>query len=303
MIHTLRFEDPEVAAILAHEIQRQQHTLNMIASENSAPLSIMEAESSLFSNKAAEGYPGRRFHAGCQYTDEIETLAIQRAKELFQAEHANVQPHSGVNANMAVYFAVLNVGDPILSMKLDHGGHISHGAKMSLTGHCYQFTHYGVSRETELIDYDEVRALAKAHQPKMIVGGASSYPRLIDFAALRTIADEVGAYLLIDMAHIAGLVAAGVISSPVPYADFVTFTTYKTLMGGRGGAILCKKTSAAKLIAPFSREPRERLRSNQLPQKPCVFSAPCRKTFVRFRPKLWQMRNALLRSCKRLVIA
>lgn len=247
MIQTLRFEDPEVAAILSHEIQRQQQTLDMIASENSAPLAIMEAEASLFGNKAAEGYPGRRFHAGCQYTDEIETLAIQRAKTLFQAEHANVQPHSGVNANLAVYFAVLNVGDPIVSMKLDHGGHISHGAKMSLTGHCYQFAHYGVNRETEVIDYDEVRALAKAHQPKMIVGGASSYPRLIDFAALREIADETGAYLLIDMAHIAGLVAAGVIPSPVPYSDFVTFTTYKTLMGGRGGVILCKNDYASKV--------------------------------------------------------
>lgn len=247
MLDVVRFEDPEVAVILAQEKQRQQRTLNMIASENSAPVAIMEAESSLFTNKAAEGYPGRRFHAGCQYTDAIESLALQRAKNLFQAEHVNVQPHSGVNANMAVYFAVLKVGDPILSMKLDHGGHLSHGAAMSLTGHCYQFRHYGVRRETELIDYEEVRSLAKAHQPKMIVGGASSYPRLIDFAALREIADEVGAYLLIDMAHIAGLVAAGIIPSPVPYADFVTFTTYKTLMGGRGGMILCKKAYSAKI--------------------------------------------------------
>ncbi len=289
MLDVVRFDDPEVAVILAQEKQRQQRTLNMIASENSAPVAIMEAESSLFTNKAAEGYPGRRFHAGCQYTDAIESLAIQRAKNLFQAEHVNVQPHSGVNANMAVYFAVLKVGDPILSMKLDHGGHISHGAAMSLTGHCYQFRHYGVHRETELIDYEEVRSLAKAHQPKMIVGGASSYPRLIDFAALREIADEVGAYLLIDMAHIAGLVAAGIIPSPVPYADFVTFTTYKTLMGGRGGMILCKKLSKNRSRDfPGTQGPAVQ----SIAAKAVVFNAPCHRSFGKFKCKLSRMHNA-----------
>lgn len=241
MLNNLRRDDPEVTEIIEREIQRQKTTLDMIAAENSAPLSIIEAGASLFTNKAAEGYPGKRFHAGCEYTDQIENLARQRAKELFQAEYANVQPHSGVNANMAVYFAVLKPGDSVISMKLDHGGHISHGAKMSLTSFCYHFTHYGVNKETERIDYDEIRMLAKKSRPKMIIGGASSYPRLIDYTKLREIADEAGAYLLIDMAHIAGLIAAGTIPSPVPDADFVTFTTYKTLMGGRGGVILCKE--------------------------------------------------------------
>ncbi len=243
----LQNDDPKVAKIIQGELKRQQFTLDMIAAENIAPLSIIEAGASVFTNKAAEGYPGKRFHAGCKYTDQLETLAVNRVRDLFKAEYANVQPHSGVNANMGVYFAVLKIGDPVLSMKLDHGGHISHGAKASLTGHCYQFTHYGVNKETELIDYDEVLKLAKSCRPKMIVGGASSYPRLIDYKKLRQIADEVGAYLLIDMAHIAGLIAAKVIPSPVPYADFVTFTTYKTLMGGRGGVILCKEQYSKKV--------------------------------------------------------
>ncbi|MBD3307476.1 aminotransferase class I/II-fold pyridoxal phosphate-dependent enzyme [candidate division KSB3 bacterium] len=243
MTHVLRQEDPAVADLLTAELHRQQSTVDMIAAENSAPPAILEAGASVFANKAAEGYPGKRFHAGCEHTDTLESLAIDRAKTLFDAEYANVQPHSGVNANLAVYCAALTVGDPILSMKLEHGGHLSHGAAMSLTSQCYQFAHYGVHRATERLDYDEVLALARRHRPKMIVGGASSYPRLIEYPTLREIADEVGAYLLIDMAHIAGLVAAGVIPSPVPYADFVTFTTYKTLMGGRGGVILCKARS------------------------------------------------------------
>lgn len=246
-VNFLQHDDPEVAGIIQHELQRQQLTLDMIAAENIAPLSIIETGASVFTNKAAEGYPGKRFHAGCEYTNKVEALAVERAKDLFKAEYANVQPHSGVNANMAVYFAVLKIGDQVLSMRLDHGGHISHGAKASLTGHCYQFTHYGVDKETELIDYNEVLRLARLCGPKMIVGGASSYPRLIDYKKLREIADSVGACLLIDMAHIAGLVAAGVIPSPVPYADFVTFTTYKTLMGGRGGVILCKEHYGKKI--------------------------------------------------------
>jgi glycine hydroxymethyltransferase len=246
-MNMLQNADPEVADIIQGELDRQKFTLDMIAAENIAPVSIIEAEASVFTNKAAEGYPGRRFHAGCEYTDKIEILAVNRAKDLFKAEYANVQPHSGVNANIAVYFAMLKIGDPVLSMKLDHGGHISHGAKASLTGHCYQFAHYGTNKETELIDYDEVLKLAKNCRPKMIIGGASSYPRLIDYKKLQEIANDVGAYLLIDMAHIAGLVAAGVIPSPVPHADFVTFTTYKTLMGGRGGVILCKDKYGKKV--------------------------------------------------------
>ena len=225
-------EDPEVAGIIQQEELRIENTLDLIAAENHAPRSILEAQGSIFSNKAAEGYPGRRFHAGCVHADELESLAIARAKQLFGADHANLQPHSGVSANLAVYFSVLNVGDRILSMKLSHGGHLSHGDPSSVTSHCFSFQHYGLNDQTELIDYDEVREIAEMFKPKMIVAGASSYPRLIDYKLMAEVARSVSAFLLVDMAHIAGLVAAGVIPSPVPHADFVTFTTYKTLRGG-----------------------------------------------------------------------
>ena len=246
-------DDPEVARIIQHEEDRMEQTLNLIAAENHAPRSILEAQGSIFSIKAAEGYPGRRFHAGCVHADELESLAIHRAKQLFSAGHANLQPHSGVSANLAVYFSVLDIGDRILSMKLSHGGHLSHGDPASVTSHCFNFRHYGLDLQTERIDYEEVRDVAKTFMPQMIVAGASSYPRLIDYPLLAEIAQSVSAYLLVDMAHIAGLVAAGVIPSPVPYADFVTFTTYKTLKGGRGGVILCKKehrTRVSKTIFP-----------------------------------------------------
>ena len=243
----LKADDQEVADLIQREERRQQGTLNLIAAENSAPPSILEALGSAFNNKTAEGYPGRRYHTGCEVTDELEQLAIDRAKSIFGAEHANVQPHSGVNANLAVYQAVLQPGDSLLSMKLSHGGHLSHGDSASITGRFYRFEHYGVRSDTECLDYDEVRDLARKHRPKMIIAGASSYPRLIDYAAFRSIADEVSAYLLVDMAHIAGLVAAGVIPSPVPYADFITFTTYKTMMGPHGGIILCKEKFARKI--------------------------------------------------------
>jgi glycine hydroxymethyltransferase len=243
----LKADDQEVADLIQREERRQQGTLNLIAAENSAPPSILEALGSAFNNKTAEGYPGRRYHTGCEVTDELEQLAIDRAKSIFGAEHANVQPHSGVNANLAVYQAVLQPGDSLLSMKLSHGGHLSHGDSASITGRFYRFEHYGVRSDTECLDYDEIRDLARKHRPKMIIAGASSYPRLIDYAAFRSIADEVSAYLLVDMAHIAGLVAAGVIPSPVPYADFITFTTYKTMMGPHGGIILCKEKFARKI--------------------------------------------------------
>ena len=201
----------------------------------------------IFNLKVAEGFPGNRFHAGCRYADELEQLAVSRAKDLFGARHANVQPHSGVAANLAVYFSVLDVGDCILSMKLSHGGHLSHGDPASMTSKCFDFQHYGLDLDTERIDYDAVENLANKFRPRMIVAGASSYPRLIDYARLAEIADSVSAFLLVDMAHIAGLVAAGVIPSPVPHADFVTFTTYKTLRGGRGGVILCRQDHADRL--------------------------------------------------------
>jgi glycine hydroxymethyltransferase len=210
-------------------------------------MAILEAAGSSFNNKTTEGYPGRRYHTGCQVTDEMEQLAADRAKALFGAGHANVQPHSGVNANLAVYGAVLNPGDRILSMKLSHGGHLSHGDAASITGRIFQPAHYGVNPETERLDYDAIRDLALEIRPKMLVAGASSYPRLIDYAILRSIADDISAFLLVDMAHIAGLVAAKVIPSPVPHAHFVTFTTYKTLMGPHGGVILCPADFAKKI--------------------------------------------------------
>jgi glycine hydroxymethyltransferase len=243
----LMHDDPEVARIIRNEESRVENTLDLIAAENHAPRSVLEAQGSIFSLKAAEGFPGNRFHAGCRHADELESLAVSRAKFLFGADHANVQPHSGVSANLAVYFSVLDVGDRILSMKLSHGGHLSHGNAASMTSRCFDFQHYGLNLKTEQIDYDELENLASDFRPRMIVAGASSYPRLIDYERVADIAQSVSAVLLVDMAHIAGLVAAGVIPSPVPHADFVTFTTYKTLRAGRGGVILCKQKYADRI--------------------------------------------------------
>ncbi len=243
----LKNDDPEVYALIESETHRLGETLDLIAAESLPPHSILEAQGSSFAIKAAEGYPGRRFHAGCVHGDTLESLAIDRAKRLFGAEHANVQPHSGVSANLAVYFSVLKPGDRVLAMKLSHGGHLSHGDRASMTSRCFEFRHYGVNPETERIDYEALEAMALEFKPRMIVAGASSYPRLIDYERIADIARKIGAYLLVDMAHIAGLVAAGVIPSPVPHSDFVTFTTYKTLMGGRGGVILCKEEFAKKI--------------------------------------------------------
>ena len=240
-------QDPVVARIIQQEESRIENTLDLIAAENHAPRSIFEAQGSIFSTKAAEGYPGSRFHAGCIFADELESLAISRAKRLFGAEHANLQPHSGVSANLAVYFSVLKVGDRILTMKLSHGGHLSHGDPSSITSKCFHFKHYGLNLETERIDYEEVGDLAQSFKPHMIVAGASSYPRLIDYQKMAEIARRVSAYFMVDMAHIAGLVAAGVIPGPVPHADFVTLTTYKTLNGGRGGVILCRQEHTQKI--------------------------------------------------------
>jgi len=243
----LKEVDLEIWSLIQKEIDRQEYQLQMIASENLADMAIMEAEGSCLMNKYAEGYPFSRYYGGCENVDEVEKLAIERAKILFGAEHANVQPHSGTQANMAVYFAILNPGDIILSMNLSHGGHLSHGAGVNFSGKFYKIVHYGVSKETEMIDYEEVRAIALEHKPKLIIAGASAYPRIIDFEAFSKIAQEVGAYLMVDMAHIAGLVATGIHPSPVPYADFVTSTTHKTLRGPRGGFILCKE-KYAKII-------------------------------------------------------
>lgn len=236
--------DAEVMETIELEIKRQQEHIELIASENFVSPQVMEAMGSQMTNKYAEGYPSRRYYGGCEYVDMVENLAIERLKKLFGADHANVQPHSGSNANLGVYFAVLKPGDKVLGMNLSQGGHLTHGSPVNISGTYFNFVDYGVDKETERIDYDEVRNIALKEKPKMIVAGASAYPRTIDFAKFREIADEVGAYLMVDMAHIAGLVAAGLHPNPVPYADFVTTTTHKTLRGPRGGAILCKEEYA-----------------------------------------------------------
>lgn len=232
--------DPEVADILEREAKRQREQLELIAAENYTSRAVLEAQGSLLTNKYAEGYPGRRYYAGCREIDKVEALALSRAKALFGAEHANVQPHSGSQANMAAYFTLLSYGDRVLAMSLAHGGHLTHGHRVNFSGRFYQFIPYGVNRETECLDYEEIARLAREHKPKLIVAGASAYPRQIDFARFRQIAESGGALLMVDMAHIAGLVAAGVHPSPIPYADIVTSSTHKTLRGPRGGLILCR---------------------------------------------------------------
>ena len=239
--------DPEVAEAIQHETERQEYNLELIASENFVSEAVLEAQGSIMTNKYAEGYPGKRYYGGCHHVDVVEQLAIDRAKELFGAEHANVQPHSGSQANMAVYNAVCQPGDTILGMNLSHGGHLTHGSPVNFSGRFYKVVPYGVSQDTETIDYEEVERLATEHRPKMIVVGASAYPRIIDFPAFRKIADKVGAVVMVDMAHIAGLVAAGLHPTPVPYAEFVTTTTHKTLRGPRGGMILCREEYAKTL--------------------------------------------------------
>jgi glycine hydroxymethyltransferase len=239
--------DPEVADAIGRELERQQRTLEMIASENFVPLSVLECQGSVLTNKYAEGYPGRRYYGGCEHVDVIEQLAIDRAKELFGAEHANVQPHSGAQANAAVYHALLDPGDTIMGLALPHGGHLTHGMKINVSGKLYDIAAYEVSPETYLIDMDEVARIARERQPKLIVAGWSAYPRQLDFARFREIADEVGALLMVDMAHFAGLVAADLHPSPVPHADVVTTTIHKTIGGGRGGMILCREEYAKKI--------------------------------------------------------
>lgn len=236
--------DPEICAAIKREMNRQENKIEMIASENFVNPEIMEAVGSALTNKYAEGYPGKRYYGGCEHVDEIESMAIERAKALFGAEHANVQPHSGANANIAVYQAVLEYGDTVLGMSLDNGGHLTHGSPVNLSGKSYNFVSYGIDPETEMINFDTVRELALKHKPKLIVAGASAYPRTIDAKKFKEIADEVGAMLMVDMAHVAGLVATGHHPNPVEYADFVTTTTHKTLRGPRGGMILCKEKYA-----------------------------------------------------------
>jgi glycine hydroxymethyltransferase len=239
--------DPEIAEVLSNELERQQRTLEMIASENFVPVSVLECQGSVLTNKYAEGYPGRRYYGGCEYIDVAEQLAIDRAKALFGAEHANVQPSAGAQANAAAYHALLQPGDTLMGLELAHGGHLTHGMKINFSGRLYDIAPYHVSRETSVIDMDEVERIAHERKPKVILAGWSAYPRVLDFERFRAIADEVGAYLVVDMAHFAGLVAAGLHPNPVPYAHVVTTTTHKTIGGGRGGMILCKEELAKKI--------------------------------------------------------
>ena len=243
-METIRREDPEIAKAIEMELERQRSHIELIASENFVSPSVMAAMGTCLTNKYAEGYPGKRYYGGCECVDVVENLARDRACQLFGAEHANVQPHSGAQANMAVYFAMLQPGDTVMGMNLSHGGHLTHGSPVNMSGKYFRFVPYGVDPETETLNYDTVREIALECRPKMIVAGASAYPRIIDFARLREIADEVNALLMVDMAHIAGLIAAGEHPSPVPYADFVTTTTHKTLRGPRGGMILCREEYA-----------------------------------------------------------
>lgn len=243
----LKKYDSEVYASCEREFERQQHNIELIASENIVSEAVLLAAGTVLTNKYAEGYPGKRYYGGCVYVDEVEEIARERAKKLFGAEHANVQPHCGASANLAVFFALLEPGDTVLSMSLAHGGHLSHGSPVNISGKYFNIVPYGIDDDTQMINYDHVRELALAHKPKLILAGASAYPRAIDFKKFREIADEAGAYLLVDMAHIAGLVAAGLHENPVPYADVVTTTTHKTLRGPRGGLILCKEKYAKQI--------------------------------------------------------
>ena len=248
-MNSLKQIDPEIFKVIQLELKRQQDNIELIASENFTSLAVLEAQGSVLTNKYAEGYPSKRWYGGCEYVDEAETLAIQRAKKIFGSEHANVQPHSGAQANMAVYFALLKPGDTVLAMDLACGGHLTHGLSHNFSGKLYKIVSYGVNKKTEQLDYDEIADLAQKHKPKMIIAGASAYPRTIDFKKFREIADKVGAYLFVDMAHFAGLVAAGLHPNPVPYAEVVSTTTHKTLRGPRGGMILCRKEFARKIDA------------------------------------------------------
>ena len=288
-------DDPDLAELVGNEENRLETTLNLIAAENHSPQSITEVMGSVFNTKTIEGYPGKRFHSGCIHVDKVENLAISRGKTLFDAEYINVQPHSGTSANLAVYFSVLNLGDKILSMSLPHGGHLSHGHHASITSKCFNFSHYKVNSETQMIDYNQVRELAHSVKPKMIVAGASSYPRLIDYEKMSRIAKEVSAFFLTDMAHLAGLVAAKLIPSPVPYSDFVTFTCYKTMMGGRGGVILCKEIFGKKVDKAVFPGCQGTSAVNLIAAKALIFKLAAEEKFISIQKKTIQNARIMAR--------
>jgi len=272
-------DDPALARLIEAEARRVETTLDLIAAESHPPFSVLEAQGSIFSAKTAEGYPGRRYHAGCRPSDAVETLAAERARAIFGAEHANVQPHSGTSANLAVYFTVLQPGDRIVALELSQGGHLSHGAAASITGSIFRCRHYGVDAASGRIDYERIRELVARFRPRMLIAGASAYPRLIDYERLAAMATQAGAYFMVDMAHVAGLVAAGVIPSPVPWSDFVTFTTYKTLMGPRGGVILCRRPLAAALDAAVFPGAQGTPALNQIAAKALCFALAAKPAF------------------------
>jgi glycine hydroxymethyltransferase len=289
----LQHEDPKIADLVHKEARRLEETLDLIAAENHSPPAIMEVLGSVFNTKTIEGYPGRRYHAGCVNADAVERLAISRAKALFNAEHANVQPHSGTSANLGVYFSVLDIGDRVLSMTLSHGGHLSHGHPVSIAGKCFEIQHYGVDRKTGLIDYEALTSQAKAFKPKMIVAGASSYPRLIDYEKIAEVAASIQAHFMVDMAHVGGLVAAGVIPSPVPVADFVTLTCYKTMMGGRGGIILCRKAFAKQIDKSVFPGCQGTSAVNSIAAKAVILKIAMGKPFVAIQEKTIEAAQAL----------
>ncbi len=279
---SLRQTDAEIYQAIELEKKRHRETINLIASENYPSRAVFEAEASILTSKYAEGYPRRRYYGGCENIDKVETLAIERAKELFHAEHANVQPHAGSQANMAVYYALLKFGDTAMGMSLSHGGHLTHGDKVSFSGKNYNFIHYGVNRETERVDYEEVEQLAVKHQPKLIVVGASAYPRILDFERFRFIADRVGAKMMVDIAHTAGMIAAGLHPSPVPYADVITSTTHKTLRGPRGGFILCRKELAASIDSAVFPQTQGGPLMNMIAAKAVAFHEALQPAFVEY---------------------
>jgi glycine hydroxymethyltransferase len=296
----LRQSDPEIYEAIEAERKRQQEIVNLIASENYTSRAVLEAQGSFLTYKYAEGYPGKRYYEGCQNIDKIETLAIERAKELFHAEHANVQPHGGSQANMSAYFAMINYGDTVLAMDLSHGGHLTHGSPVTFSGKTYHFVHYHVNRETERIDFPEVERLAKEHKPKLIVAGYSAYPRTIDFERFKRIADSVGAKLMVDIAHICGLVAAGVHPSPVPYADVVTTTTHKTLRGTSGGLILCKSYLAKAVDSAVFPQTQGKALMHSVAGKAVAFHEALQPSFVEYAKNIISNAQAMADELQRL---
>ena len=297
---SLSHTDPELNAVIECDKKRVRNTINLIASENYASKAVLEAQGSFLTYKYAEGYPGHRYYRGCENMDTIEEIAIRRAKELYHAEHANVQPHSGSQANMAAYFALLEYGDTVMAMDLSHGGHLTHGSPITFSGRSYKFVHYHVNRETERLDFPEIERLAKEHKPKLILAGYTAYPRIIDFERFKSIADSVGAKFMVDMAHIAGLVAAGLHPTPVPYADVVTTTTHKTLRGTSGGMILCKQQYAKAIDSAVFPEAQGKALMHSVAAKAVALHEAMQPSFVAYQKAILENAQALAAELQKL---